>query len=225
MTIVATLPVAADSHPRICVATLVFGELPYLRYTESINRAYCERHGYQFEIIRPEQSVERSPIWGKVSGVRRLLERFEYVLFLDADAFFVDFAYSLEQLITAHMGEAAFLLGTDRRDKSFAWSDTNANCGVFLARRTDWAFAILDEWWQSAYRDEGKWLWAWPPEQGSFNSYIRLGPHAQWIKTIYYAHMNGADGTFIRHLIGVSDELRLAYLRRASRNGVASTAL
>lgn len=202
---------------RITVATLSFAEVSYLRYTEAINRAYCARHGYRFEIIRPTQQLVRSPIWYKVEGVRALLAESDYVLFLDADAFFIDMSRSVEALIAEHMGDAAILLGTDRRDKNFAWSDTNANCGVFLVRNCAQGFDILSEWWDSPLRDDRRWLWAWPPEQGAFNAHIRSGPNARWIRTINYIHMNGADGTFIRHLIGFSEEQRLALLRRQVR--------
>lgn len=202
---------------KITVATLAFGEVPYLRYTEAINRRYCTMHGYRFEVIRPQEQVLRSPIWYKVSGVRDLLPASDYVLFLDADAYVIDLRCPIEALVTEHMGEAAMLLGADRRDKDFAWSDTNGNAGTFLVRNCEKAFEILDEWWNSPLEHNRKWLWAWPPEQGSLNAHIRTGPNAAWIKVIYYAHMNGVDGTFIRHLIGFSDEERLAHLRAHAR--------
>lgn len=203
---------------KITVATLVFGELPYFRYTEAINRRYCEHRGYRFEVMRPERQVLRSPIWYKVQGAKELLAESDYVLFVDADAFFVSEAQGIERLIEEHMGDAAILFGTDRRDKNFAWSDTNANCGVFLVRNCPKGFEILEEWWNSPLQGDRKWLWAWPPEQGAFNAYVRGGPNARWIKVIYYAHMNGADGLFIRHLIGASDEQRLAFLRYEARS-------
>ena len=211
----------------IAVTTLLFGEVPYFRYTEAINRRYCQLHGYRFVVTRPEYEVDRSPIWYKVRGVRELLIDSDYVLFLDADAYFCEPSRSIEELIAEHMGDAAMILGTDRRDKDFAWSDNNGNCGVFLVRRCAEAFRILDDWWQSPLKREWlnagrrrRWLWQWPPEQGSFNSFIRLGRNRRWIRTIYYAHMNGVDGGFIRHLIGFTDEQRLEHLRVAARDAL-----
>ncbi|HKO17639.1 MAG TPA: hypothetical protein VJU82_02015 [Acidobacteriaceae bacterium] len=202
---------------QIIVATLAFGEIPYLRYTEAINRRYCARHGLCFHVLRPEAQVLRSPIWFKVSGVRELLSSADYVLFVDADAYFVDHSRTIEALIAAEMGTAVLLFGADRRDRNFAWSDTNANAGVFLVRNCPQAFEILNAWWESPLQYDRRWLWTWPPEQGSMNAHIRAGPFASSIKVIHYAHMNGADGTFIRHLIGFSEEQRLAILREDAR--------
>lgn len=214
--------------------TLVFGEVPYFRYTEAINREYCDRHGYGFQIARPGCDVRRSPIWQKVEGVQELLSSTDYVLFIDADAYVHDQAKRIEDLIAEHMGDAAILLGTDRRDRDFAWSDENANCGVFLVRSCDKAAEILAEWWNVPFasthqpdwfrpwckqpRSRQAWLWRWPSEQGPFNAHVRLGPNRRWIRTIHYAHLNGTDGTFIRHLIGFTEEERLIILRRLRPN-------
>jgi hypothetical protein len=201
----------------LIVATLLFGELPYFRYTQAINRLYCRRHGYSYKIIRPPRQVQRCPIWFKVSGVAALLPSANFVLFMDADAYFVDHAKSLESLIHEQMEGATLLIGTDRRDETFAWSDSDANTGVFLIRRAEEAFGILADWWDAPLKYDKKWLWAWPPEQAAFNRYVRTGRYADRIKVVRYSYMNGADGPFIRHLVAVSDHKRLALLRDAAR--------
>lgn len=202
-----------EDHRQVAVATLAFGEVPYLLYTEAINRRYCDRHGYEFVVMWAPMDVRRSPIWHKVAGVRQLLKTHEYVLFLDADAYFRRPQISLNELIASQLGEAVMLLGTDRRDKHFTWSDSSANCGVFLIRHCPEAFAILDDWWSVPLRLDARWLWRWPPEQGAFNEFVRCGPHGAAIKVVHYAHLNGADGPFIRHLIGFTEEERLEILR------------
>ena len=207
---------------RVTIATLLFGELSYFGYTEALNRRYCELHHYRFEIIRPKEQIERSPIWFKVQGARELLVDCDYLMFLDADAYFIDYRQSIEAFANLHMGNAALVLGSDRRDKTMGWSDVDANCGVFLLRNCREAFEILTAWWESPLRDK-KRLWAWPPEQGAFNTHIRTGPYSPWIKVIDYSYLNGTDGTFIRHLIGYSDEQRLNVLRQEVSCPIAAT--
>src|SRR5689334_9139046 len=92
---------------RIAVATLTFGDLPYFRYSEFINRYYCSLHGYHFEVIRPPRQIERSPIWFKVRGVADLLPKYDFVLFLDADAYFFDLSRRIEALAEEHLLDAA----------------------------------------------------------------------------------------------------------------------
>lgn len=193
------------------MATLAFGNIPYFALSERINRAYCDIHGYEFRLIRASDENERARVWFKVNGVAALLRCCDFVLFLDADAYFIDFSRSLLPLIEL-MGDAAVLFGTDRRDKTFAWSDRNANTGVFMIRNNEMAFRVLDEWWNAPYRYDRRWLWTWPPEQGAMNYIVRpLFPQSV-IKVIPYFNMNGRDGVFIRHLIGMSNEERLEIL-------------
>jgi hypothetical protein len=206
-----------ESTMAIIVATLRFGDLPYAHHSAEINRRYCDRHGYGFRIIHPSRQAERHPIWFKVQGVRDLLSEAEFVLFLDADAYFVDHAKTIQSLINTHMGNADLLLGTNRRDASFTYSDEEANSGVFLVRNSDAAIGILDDWWNAPLQHCTKSLWRWPVEQDAFNAYVRTGRHANKIRVIHYAHMNGRDGRYIRHLMGLSEEERLGTLREDAR--------
>lgn len=189
---------------RITVATLAFGNIPYFAAAERINREYCRLHKYSFEITRPTLQCGRALVWCKVTGVSALLPKSDYVLYLDADAYFVDHSKSIESIIKEHMEGAAMLLGTDRRDRHFAWSDTNANTGVFIVRNCAEAFRILGEWWTAPNRYDGRWLWTWPPDQGAFNYIVRQLFEEDTIHVIPYQHINGRDGTFIRHLVGMS---------------------
>jgi hypothetical protein len=197
----------------ILVATLHFGEIPYASYTKAANSSYCERHGYKFVVIRPYDQTERHPIWFKVKGVGDLLPSTEYLLFIDADAYFIDHEQSIESLIERHMREATFLIGNDRRDATYAYNDEKANTGVFVVRNRPKAFEILHDWWDVPQHCDPKSLWLWPIEQDAFNTYIRTGRHAHDIRMIHYQYLNGRDGTFIRHLMGYSDEERLRKLR------------
>jgi hypothetical protein len=191
----------------ITVATLKFGELPYFRYSEAINRRYCEQHGYRFEIIQAPRQIERSPVWFKVKGVADLLHSSTFVLFMDADAYFVDESKSIRQLITEQMGTSSLLIATDEANDSWA------NVGVFLVRHSEQGFKILDDWWNAPFHQETKWLWRFPPEQGAFNSVVRPQWEPQHIKVIACTEMNGTDGMFIRHLLGLNNYDRLRILR------------
>jgi hypothetical protein len=200
---------------KIMVATLVFGDVPYWRFSREINADYCSVHGYEFRVIPDGEIRDRSRVWLKVSGVRALLNEADVLLFMDADAYFVERTQPIETLLEL-MGSATVMLGTDRRDKSFAWSDRNANTGVFVIRRSELGFRILDEWWAAPKLYDSQWLWRQPPEQGAFNYLVRpLFPDSA-IKVIPYHHLNGVDGEFIRHLIGMGDDERVRILEKAA---------
>jgi hypothetical protein len=209
---------------KVIVTTLAFGDLPYFSLSNRINRNYCDIHGYEFRVIPPSEENGRSQIWLKVSGVATVLRDADFVLFLDADAYFADFSKSLMSLIE-RMGDAAVLLGSDRRDKTFAWSDRNANTGVFIVRNSEAGFRVLDEWWHAPDRYDRRWLWTWPPEQGAFNYIVRPLFPEYIIKVIPYIHMNGHDGIFIRHLIGMPNQERVRILEGEAKRLIKSPAV
>jgi hypothetical protein len=200
---------------RITIATLVYARPPsYFTFAEQINRRYCERHGYRFHVFTPPELADRAPHWFTVAGVRDLLPSCDVVLYMDADAYTWDPEQTVEDLIATHMGDAVMLAGTDRRNQHHAWSDSNANLGVFLVRHTDEALRILDEWWQVPTRYDKRWLRRWPLHQGAFNFVIRPLEAPGLIKVIPYHYMNGTDGSFIRHLALQSDDERRELLQR-----------
>ena len=198
---------------RILVATLAFGDPAYFPYALAINQHYCSMHGYDLRIVDACADRSRLPVWGKVSGVRSLLSLADYVLFLDADAYFVDHQLSIESLIRGHLQTACVLMGTDRRDKNYAWSDVNGNTGVFLVRNCELAQEILGTWWRAPTHYDRRWLRKWPPDQAAFNYVVRPLFREDAIRVIPYQYMNGRDGGYIRHLIGMSTDERVRILR------------
>ena len=73
----------------------------YSKLTERINRAYCKKHGYDFEIFNVTPT-DRAAQWCKVEVVQRLLGRdeYDYIFWIDADAFFSQQTIDLESRIS-----------------------------------------------------------------------------------------------------------------------------
>jgi hypothetical protein len=197
---------------KIVVATLAFGDLPYFRFTRQINESYCGLHGYRFQILDDVDDAGRHATWRKVSGARQLLDEADFLLFMDADAYFADPSCTVESLIREQLGNASFMAGTDRRDKFMAWSDFHANVGTFLVRNDRLGHEVLESWWNAPDVYDRRWLRKWPPEQGAFNYIVRHLYSEQVIKIIPYQYMNGRDGIFIRHLVALSNAERIAVL-------------
>jgi len=135
---------------KIAVLTTQWGNLPYFPYSSRINAAYCRRYGYEFLIESPRDDWigDRNPIWCKVLRAAQHLPENDYLLFLDADAWFHDHSKSIEQFIAEQFDSRTLMvLGTDRTSREFAWSDEDANTGVWVVRNTPLMQHILWEWW------------------------------------------------------------------------------
>lgn len=205
---------------KIAVLTLQFGELDYFKHTSEINRKYCNRFGYEWIIASAVMGQQRNPIWSKVKRTSELLLRgdYNYVVFMDADAWFHNQTKRIESLIETHFDDSTqILVGTNRRDRSFAWNDSNANTGVFIAKNTPLGVHIFAEWWHACIYDP-ETAFRWPVEQLAFHRHIfprwhRVGA----IKLIPYYMMTGLDGEFIRHAAGLSNRGKTETIKAAHK--------
>ena len=97
---------------KIGVITLHYGDLPYFPYSAHLIRSYCARHGYDFIIGNLDQPplADRNPNWYKVRRVADCLARYDFVVYIDADAWFFDRERRIEKLIADHMDDHTLLL-------------------------------------------------------------------------------------------------------------------
>jgi hypothetical protein len=86
---------------------------------------------------------------------------------------------------------------------------------VFIVRNHPLARHILEEWWHVPHYDH-ELAHCWPVDQAGLNRYIV----PRWkgdgrIRIVDYHFLNGHDGTFVRHAMGLPMEERVARSRRA----------
>ena len=85
-------------------------------------RAFAERHGYDLAIGQGV-SHGRPPAWAKIPFMQRLQTRYDLVLWIDADALFVD--VSDDQVSTSSWEEAMLSTPVQCIRKSFKMSPAN----------------------------------------------------------------------------------------------------
>jgi hypothetical protein len=114
-----------------------------LRISSVTFRAYAERYGYDLFLSTDWLAPDRAPAWSKVLLVRRLLDEYDEVLWVDADAIFVDISKDIGDLIKD--GKDLYLV-------EHVWEGgqkRSANSGVFLIRSSDWSRRLLDDLWSA----------------------------------------------------------------------------
>ena len=198
----------------IAVATIVFDNPVYAEASLEINRRYCAHHGYHFEVLTPPALEDRHRTWFKVKQVQSLLQRFDTVLFIDADACFVDFTKRIETVIDEYMGDSLLMFSDNMRSANVGWNDKHANTGVWIARAHPRTDQLLTDWY--AVPSDCKWqhtCWKWPIEQTAFNEVI-LPRYADVVKLIPTPTLAGWDGKWICHLMGLPDKDRANVFER-----------
>jgi len=66
---------------------------------------YAQRHGYEI-VVGTADSYDRPPAWGKIPLFRRLLEAYDFVLWIDADAIILDPSLDIETVIPKNAYQA-----------------------------------------------------------------------------------------------------------------------
>uniref|UniRef100_A0A7S1KZ03 Nucleotide-diphospho-sugar transferase domain-containing protein n=1 Tax=Neobodo designis TaxID=312471 RepID=A0A7S1KZ03_NEODS len=101
---------------------------------------YCKRWGYDF-IVEDNNIVDRSRdvAWSKIPIFRKWLPHYDYIMWMDMDAFFMRYEIPLESIVTRD----------DTKDIVIAKDFHGINFGVFLIRNSPWAFHLLDRMWNS----------------------------------------------------------------------------
>jgi galactosyl transferase GMA12/MNN10 family len=114
-------------------------------------QAYALRHGWDV-VLSCEELTERPPSWAKVVLIRELLQTYDHVFWVDADAIIVD----LERDVLAETSDSAdawFARHPQERDPNA----TVLNAGIILVRASDFAQALLGAMWDATQFVDHNW--------------------------------------------------------------------
>ena len=125
---------------RKALATIGTGAMrPVLDQSLHTFRRFGERHGYDVVVGGEEAIEDRAPAWNKVLLLRSLLESYDYVLWIDADAIILD--DSIDPVSLLGDGHYQALV-------RYRWNEEECACtGVWLLRNVEKAIAFLDAVW------------------------------------------------------------------------------
>jgi hypothetical protein len=139
--------------PRRVLCSLGTGPYADLLAISSVTyEAYAALHGYDLRLATEPIDPERPPAWSKIALVRELLERYDEVLWVDADAIFLDISKDIAELVRP--GKDLYLVEhVYEQDESWR----SANTGVFLVRSTPWARGFLDRVWAAEQYVDHPW--------------------------------------------------------------------
>ncbi len=138
--------------PRVMCSLAVGPHRQLLALSSQALLAYGQRQGWDVVISTENLSEGRPPAWGKVRLVQRLLQHYDDVLWVDADAIVVDLERDVLQA------------ATPRQDLHLVnhvlpgVPDGVPNSGVFLLSPSHWSRSFLARLWaQPALVDHNWW--------------------------------------------------------------------
>lgn len=163
---------------------VVSGRHPASKFASDINhRAYCERHGYTYVHCGWPTRAD-NPYFNKIEYLRHYAPNFDWIFWIDDDAFFMDLDAGLEQFLPP---EGQFLSICASPDNKAI--HTYVSSGQFLLRGDATGIDFLDAVTGVDLAEVREW---WTPELGYFS--------------------NG-DQDAIVHLLKTDDRFRGGYTR------------
>lgn len=132
------------------LATIGTGPMePVLDLALPTFRAYADRYGYEV-VVGDGDSQGRPPSWAKVLLMKRLLNEYDEVLWIDADAIILRNDRDISDEVPPDAWQAFAMCPGWRTGPIL-------NCGVWLIRSTDKAKSFLDLVWSAEHRIEHRW--------------------------------------------------------------------
>jgi hypothetical protein len=126
-----------------------YGKCDYGNLSSINHNEYSYRHNYTYikEIIQNEDFPDWHPTWIKIHVIKKYLPLFDYVVWIDADAVFVNQQISIESLIESH--NVDLIIPKQEFDQAAGQMWTNTTTGFMVWKNSEWSERVLNELWDN----------------------------------------------------------------------------
>jgi hypothetical protein len=139
---------------RICILTSYtdhirwdnYGKCDYGDYASLNHHEYSNKHGYSYikEIVKNDDYTNWHPTWIKIDVLKKYLPLYDYVVWIDADAVFVNQDIKIEVLISDGIDLVIPKLEMDRVSGNM-WTHTTT--GFMIWKNSEWSNNMLNTLW------------------------------------------------------------------------------
>lgn len=207
-------------NSRVCV---ISGRYPHTQFESYINhKAYCDQHGYSY-IHCNWPTGAKNPYFNKIRYLKAYAPYFDYLFWIDDDAFFVDIDKPLDFVFPKSDEFLSICLGPD-----FKSIKTVISSGQFLLKCNDIGKRFLDALEQTNLELVSEW---WKSDLGFFSNgdqdaiifLMQTNQEFQKVLTHDYRQFNSrienleaGEKIFLIHFTGAANR-KLTSLKRAQK--------
>lgn len=119
----------------ILVLSCATNNLTYSYKTELNHKRYCDYHGYSYEMVRENFWSDAHPAWSKLKFTQERLSSYRWIMWLDADAVFLDFNTQLNKFLIPRMGHVSSTWN--------AYNRLQLTNGISFWQNIPWTFDLL----------------------------------------------------------------------------------
>jgi hypothetical protein len=123
-----------------------YGKCDYGDFSSLNHHEYSNKHGYSYikEIVKNEDYIDWHPTWIKIDILKKYLPLYDYVVWVDSDAVFVNQDISIGNLIGDGIDLVIPKLELDRVSGNM-WTHTTT--GFMIWKNSDWSNNVLNLLW------------------------------------------------------------------------------
>ena len=139
---------------RICIITSYtdhirwdnYGKCDYGDFASLNHHEYSNKHGYSYvkEIVKNNDYIDWHPTWIKIDVLKKYLPLYDYVVWIDADAVFVNQDITIEDLIDGDVDLVVPKLEVDKISGN-VW--THITTGFMVWKNSEWSNSMLNLLW------------------------------------------------------------------------------
>ncbi len=116
------------------------------------HQAYCNRHGYNYQVFYGSVQQRYCPMWDKVVLIRNASEHSDMVVWMDTDSLIVDTNTPLEEAFSD-----VLFVGHCKHPEKWKSNFWHYNCGVGFYRDNDLVFDFLTRVWERGIVPHPTW--------------------------------------------------------------------
>ena len=110
----------------------------YADITSKINTLYCKHYNIDFITSHEKTYTDRKTNWERLPLLLKNLKNYDYLIWIDADAFFYKDAPNINDIINKYK-DFDFIFSKDI-------NNTSINTGIFIVKNTPYSLEFLKKW-------------------------------------------------------------------------------
>ena len=166
------------------IAVLMFYDDAIKEYgdiTYKINKLYCEKYNVELIVSNKKIFKNRHPAWERLPLILEHIAKYDYLIWIDADAFFYIDSKNIINIIKENI-DTHFIFSKDLGNKDI-------NTGVFIVKNTQYSIDFINKW---TYDDE----------------LYKMNPHPYWwdqgvLIDMFNKNINNIQNNSIRFDYGI----------------------
>lgn len=178
----------------------------YSSITEQINRQYCNKWNYDFKLY-DTLIPNKWATWSKLEAIKSTLSNYDYIFWIDSDAFFNNHDIKLEQFITSYD-----MYICDDLPNNIPGQHCLVNTGTMLIKNTKYMQDFINIWlnYDGPYNYQPyheQTVLDYMIKNNIFNckTKIKIYSTTTFNSVIYEFH----DNDFIIHMMGLDEQSRI----------------